>query len=158
MEFGDSVDQSIETNNIVFHLENSELKSTAEAAVYAGRLLLTAAVRDLELWDRVLESFSKLRLFKGEDLKTTLIHMLQGKTEELEKKVAEQDQATSQEIEVSKHLTSLAEAGRVRAEQRVQILEAEKKSLLETIAIQVEALNSWTKWYEEYTTGRRLPD
>jgi uncharacterized coiled-coil protein SlyX len=138
-----------ESGSIIFHLENSELKAAGLEGVHAGRLLLTATVHDADLWNKVLESFSNLRLFKGEELKTTLIHMLQGKTEELEKRVAEQDQAASQEIEVAKHRASLAEAGRVRAEQRVQLLEAK-------LASQDEALMVLQDWFDR-TVSRGTP-
>lgn len=146
-----------EAGSIVFYLEEGKLEKTADVSgVYTGRIKLSASVRDLGLWDQILASLDKMRLFKGEDLKTSLINLLQEKASGLEKQVATQAQEASQEIEVAKHVSSLAEAGRVRAEQKAQLLEAQVRDLEAKLQTAHDALHKWQDWYDT-TVKRGLP-
>jgi hypothetical protein len=132
----------VEDAGVTFYLDDSELgKGVADAKgkKYVGKAILSATVRDVDLWEQLMEQINGLLMYKGSDLKTELIGVLQNRASKMEKSMETRDAEQAEQVQRADQRASLAEGDKVRAEQRVRLLEAEVARLKE-MEVQLESL------------------
>lgn len=108
---------------------NATLTATDQEGQYAGKATLHAVVDDPELWRQVTEQLQGMELYRGKDFKTELIEVLRRRNEDLEEEAEKVSGNKDEQIERLTQEVGLARAGKVRAEQRVRLLEAQVKLL-----------------------------
>lgn len=117
---------------VIFYVDNSSINKAGNK--YSGKVALSATVTDTELWEQLLKQLNGMTLYKGSDMKTQIISVLQGKNSQLET-VLEQTQAQlTDRAERAEQRASIAEADNMVLAERVAVLERELESALNEIA------------------------
>jgi len=117
---------------VTFYLEDSSCVA-GKKGTYVGHARLSAAVNDVDLWDRLLKQLNGMVLYRGSDMKTQIINVLQGKNQALEKSVGQIQDQMVDKVERAEQRASVAEADKVDLEKKVAELERELESAMEIL-------------------------
>jgi hypothetical protein len=122
-------------------------RSSTSQARFMGTVEMIAHFDREDLWYSVLKRLDGIQLYKGGDLQTTLIEILQGQVDILEKQVAAQSTVDRERAQVAEQSASIAVSDCVRAQQHSGLLQAQLDMRTRERDTALAENKRWVNWY-----------
>lgn len=117
---------------------------------FQGTVSLVAHFDRDDLWEAVIRRLHGLELYKGGDIQSELIEILQGRLDLLEKELEDKGTEDRQRAQRAEQSASIATADKVRAEQQAELLKAQLGMKQRELEEAYKANQSWRDWYEAH--------
>lgn len=139
---------------VTFHVDKHTLLNGSEVKApetrYLGLVTLKAHFNRKDLWEAVIKRLDGATLYKGGDIQTELIEILQGKIELLEEDLADRGTVDRERAIRAEQQASLARAEAVRASQHVELLQAQLEMRTRERDTNKQYLDQWQAWYDTH--------
>jgi hypothetical protein len=133
---------------IKFFVVDTQLRvPEGEETKFVGRVTLTAHFNREDLWEAILQRLNGVELYKGGDLQSELIGILQGQVDMLEAELEQKGTADKERAQRAEQSASLANAERVRAQQHAELLQAQLSLQSIELAETKGVLGQWQRWH-----------
>lgn len=145
---------------VTFHVDKHEMLSGSNVKVptkYLGLVTLKAHFNREDLWKKVVQRLNGLTLYKGGDIQTELIGILQGQVELLEKQVQSMSHTDRERAQRAEQAASLARAEAARATQHVELLQAQLEMRTRERDTYQQYMKQWQAWYDNHKAHCPVP-
>ncbi len=139
---------------IRFFLKDQSV-SAAERAKFQGQVILGAHFDSMDIWNDVIERLNNLEVYRGSDIQSELITILQGQVDMLEKELEARGTSDRERAQRAEQAASISSADAVRSRQHAELLKAQievkDRELADTQRAYQEALKAnqaWQAWFE----------
>lgn len=137
-------------NGIRVFIEKSNIytnKDDSKRAKYKGTINIVSHFNNPDLWEQVVKKLNGQELFGGTDLQSELIAILQGRLQLMERELEARGTEDRQRAQRAESEASIAKSDLIRAQQQVELLQAQLK--MKTIEAEgyTNSLKQWADWY-----------
>lgn len=139
---------------VTFHVDRHDIINAPNGLEsvrrYQGLVTLKAHFNRKDLWEAVIKRLDGATLYKGGDIQSDLIEILQGRLEILEKELEGKDNTDKERAQRAEQASSLARAEAARSAQHAELLQAQLDMRTRERDTYKQYLDQWQAWYDNH--------